>query len=628
MKPAISLSTALAIGITLLALGLRLYCLDCWGLWYDEVTGLEVVRGGPEAIFANRFGWLGNQTHANYLVLWVLTLLEDPTQTAMFVRLPSVIAGVVAVPILYLLGRDTLGRPTGLLAATLLALSLPALNYSQDARQYSTTLFLTLVAFYSLMRIRLGGWGKWWAVFAGATAANVLYSYLATTLVLPSLALVASWILWDRWRRREQLGFSWAPPVIAAAVLGIAASYSGPQALAVPSEPLDLSRTSLGDLLHVSFNVVFWLLRMGLPKDIQVQLVTYMLALGLLGLISGWRRDGVSRTVVQFASILMLLPLIEIAIAASTRMVFARYLLFVLPYFLMLVAHGAVALARLISSVPSRSWPKLSPVAVAAIGGLLIGVFAVGSLNYYNPNTFAGENTRPEFKGAASFLISKARPGDVIVVSSKPSHALTVLNFYWKGSPPVSVYDVMDPTLYSLASPRRIFVIVSTWGGLVPDRLLREEGIDLEYTFGSSTAVLTIEGNRRPTLELMQEWLEPFLKSIEEDSWSLTLRGSLYQAQSDTELAAVTYARTKNQGSTLSMWREHVATAEGFEERGDNERAWRELLIAKQNSSGEPEVHRRLAQALASKGLHGFAAQEERIAAELESIAAGAAVGR
>jgi hypothetical protein len=62
-------------------------------------------------------------------------------------KFPSLIAGVLAIPILYVLARRHTGQPIALLAGLLLALSLPAIRFSRVARVYA---LLTLVALVSM----------------------------------------------------------------------------------------------------------------------------------------------------------------------------------------------------------------------------------------------------------------------------------------------------------------------------------------------------------------------------------------------------------------------------------------------------------------------------------------------
>lgn len=68
--------------LTLGALALRLYCLDCYGLWYDEVASILIARRGPLAIFTDRFGGMLVQTPLHYLIVWLTQLPFPPERRA------------------------------------------------------------------------------------------------------------------------------------------------------------------------------------------------------------------------------------------------------------------------------------------------------------------------------------------------------------------------------------------------------------------------------------------------------------------------------------------------------------------------------------------------------------------
>jgi hypothetical protein len=165
-----------------------------------------------------------------------------------------------------------------------------------------------------------------------------------------------------------------------------------------------------------------------------------------------------------------------------------------------------------------------------------------------------------------------------------------------------------------------MFVVVNSWGWGVPDRYFRDEQIDLRYPDGTGTAVLTLDGKGNSTMKMLRTLVEPLSNALAEDNMTLAFQGGLLQQDGDTMRAAEAYAQTWNPTPASGAWREYVAASEGFRARGDVDRAWRELLVAKYYSSAEPEVHRHLARALVSRGFHELAVQEERIAAELDVL--------
>ena len=71
------------------------------------------------------------------------------------VRLPSLIAGTAVIPLIYLVGSRTIGRPAGLIAATVMALSPFMIFYSADARSYSVAIVLLLGSTLAMLSARL-----------------------------------------------------------------------------------------------------------------------------------------------------------------------------------------------------------------------------------------------------------------------------------------------------------------------------------------------------------------------------------------------------------------------------------------------------------------------------------------
>ena len=76
----------LALCILIIALLSRLYCLDCKGLWYDEVASLDVAGRGLPALLTDRFGWMSVQTPLHYFIVWLTAWPTDPANSAIFGR--------------------------------------------------------------------------------------------------------------------------------------------------------------------------------------------------------------------------------------------------------------------------------------------------------------------------------------------------------------------------------------------------------------------------------------------------------------------------------------------------------------------------------------------------------------
>jgi len=142
-----------ALGAVLaVSLGLRLWHLDDQSIWYDEGWSIHLAQLSPRQALA-LIASPGHTHPPGYYALlmgWVRIFGDS----VFAVRGFSVALGVANVVLLYLLGRDLFGKPTGLIAAALLAVSPAHIVYSQETRMYA--LLMTCVTALALCYWRLG----------------------------------------------------------------------------------------------------------------------------------------------------------------------------------------------------------------------------------------------------------------------------------------------------------------------------------------------------------------------------------------------------------------------------------------------------------------------------------------
>ena len=134
-----------------------------------------------------------------FVLAWISTKFGDPT---VWIRLPSLILGTATIPIVYLLGRETVGRGAGLLGAAVIAASPFATYYGVEARPYATLAFFVALSTLALLLAVRTGRRRWWALYAVAAAAAAHTHYTAIFV----LATQGAWSLWAcRDRLREPL---------------------------------------------------------------------------------------------------------------------------------------------------------------------------------------------------------------------------------------------------------------------------------------------------------------------------------------------------------------------------------------------------------------------------------------
>lgn len=186
----------LVAALTLAGLWLRLYALDVVGLWWDEFVTLgraswplrdmlpSLAFEGPSDVSLD-----SSPPLYHLLVHAGLALLPATDAT---VKLPSILAGTLTIPVVWLLGRRLFGTVTAMAATTLCAFSLFHIHYSREARPYALYLLFALLGLYFLSRaLAESGRRRDWAGFVLATIAMFYASYLAAATFFAEGCIVA-----------------------------------------------------------------------------------------------------------------------------------------------------------------------------------------------------------------------------------------------------------------------------------------------------------------------------------------------------------------------------------------------------------------------------------------------------
>ncbi len=190
--------------LTLLAYGLRAYHLDHFSFWLDEgLTPLRSSYSVPKILtnVVEIQGYPSSDTHPPlyYLLIHATRQLIGTSDFAF--RYPSLLFGVLLVPLLYQFGRSIRDRRTGLLAALFAALNPQQIWYAQEARMYTQVVFLMAVAAFIVWRLwqkpptSLGRWIGWLTLFSIFGLAGALTHYTAGFLLIVQ-AIILLWLLW------------------------------------------------------------------------------------------------------------------------------------------------------------------------------------------------------------------------------------------------------------------------------------------------------------------------------------------------------------------------------------------------------------------------------------------------
>jgi Dolichyl-phosphate-mannose-protein mannosyltransferase len=408
-------STLAVTGLTLVALALR------WPYFHQSLFGDELflyldVHGRSLGQVLSAVHDTEKTPPLGFLLAWVFAHGGDAT---VLVRLPSLMASLATVPLLYLLGQRTLGRPAGLVAAAWFALSPFAIFYGSEARAYALVTALVVLSSWALVGALQEHRRSWWALYAVAMAAALYTHYIALLVLLPQ----AAWALWThRDSARRQLLSAGAALLLLAPWLPsflVQARHSGGEArrlaLLAPLTVSSFFKTSALALVGHPFEPL-----RDVPGRAPLVVVFALLAGTALAVAYGsWRRVGLKKpnlaapgTLLVLLAVAPVLALTLYSLRPHTSFFVARNLSVAVPYALVLFGwllthprrRGAAALLALTA---------LACVAVGTVRALSV------------------DRQRPNARGVAHFIEKHGPSGAAVVdveypFTGPPSQAVRV----------------------------------------------------------------------------------------------------------------------------------------------------------------------------------------------------------
>jgi len=167
--------------VTAAGAGLRLYKLGDKSLWVDEAISFALASTGNEPV----------EHPPLYFRLLGLTLDLVGSEEEWALRLLSALCGILAIPLIFFLGREAGDRWTGLVAALVLAFSPYHVQISQEARKYALLCLLALLFFLlqTVARRRSGAASLLAWIVSGPVLAAAFYTHHLSVLLVPASLL-------------------------------------------------------------------------------------------------------------------------------------------------------------------------------------------------------------------------------------------------------------------------------------------------------------------------------------------------------------------------------------------------------------------------------------------------------
>jgi 4-amino-4-deoxy-L-arabinose transferase-like glycosyltransferase len=431
----------LQIGVLLLAWALLVFRLSDRSLWIDEYLSLQMTRGSTTAVIAAAAADIHPPLYFLGLSAW--TWLAGASDFSL--RLFSAASALPAVALMLPLARRWLGPSASLPAALLLALAPIFVEASRMARYYALLTTLGLLATLLLLRaLRQGAWSAWLRyALAGAALVSTLYPAAA---LLAAHGLAAA--LWPgRPARRARL-WRWLGACSLVAVSG--AVLYGPTLLVRLAEMrqsggADLARSGLGLALGLAMTgYTFSVGETIFPWSAAAWLGLAAVA-ALVIAAAATRRPAVWLALAVLAASAVATALVTTFVSVNTPFLNVPIrVLYALPFFLLVLAAGWVAL--------HRRWLRF-----AAVGGLCL-VWGVGLSNIYRGQQYLNPIYLTPARDAARHLAQAADPAALVLLETD-----SVVGYYLAQLPAApQQMPTDDPAAVALAlagRPRQVWLV-------------------------------------------------------------------------------------------------------------------------------------------------------------------------
>jgi mannosyltransferase len=400
----------LLVGICLLALVLRLWGIGQRSLWLDELSALAATAIELQD-FLVALSVDANMTLYYWLLFVWLQIVGVGSEEALL-RLPSAVAGVAAIPLIYVLGRRLHSRAAGVAAAALLAVNGFHVIMSQEARSYALLGTLTILSYLALDGALESGRRRDWVLHGVATALSFYcHSFTIFTVVAQGVFVVS---------RRSR-----------AALLGLIGSGILMALLLAQLVPFLIRQSSGAKLSR--------LLPPGVEDGLNLLVafsggshgaVAAYLALAALGaFVAGPGTRGRAYRNWMVLTWLLVPVALALAISVVQPILQIRYLFAILPALTLVAGIGLAGLPR---PAGMATFAVIAALSLISIQAQLKGL---------------GVRGNDDWRQAVSHALSNAQPGDGwIFVSKKGQSGFEYYaHWHWGRNPAAPYTDILEP---------------------------------------------------------------------------------------------------------------------------------------------------------------------------------------
>lgn len=322
--------------ITLVAALIRLVTLGHKSLWLDEAVIWQIASNPlAEAIAQNA---ARNSAPPLFITLLKGVMLFGDSE--FILRLLPAVAGIAAIPAMYVLARQFLERGPSYFTTALVAVALTTVNYSQQLREYSLTVLWTLLLLLCFYLFLKSPTWRNWAYVTVMIVVSIFTQYgMALLIVALNVVWAIEWFLSPtrKWADMVKWGFAQSIGILAAAAVYFL-GLQGQMSIILGSGYLqegywDGTRGGL-------FNLTVWgtwklLTRTYTMPEQSMLLFLGLLTIGLWGVWKSKQRRQLLLLIITPIAIVFVLAMVRLYPYDGNRQV-----IFLIPMLYILAGHG------------------------------------------------------------------------------------------------------------------------------------------------------------------------------------------------------------------------------------------------------------------------------------------------
>jgi len=398
-----------------LALALRTYKITSVPSVVDEAATLgKYVRMSLFDIFTT--------IHSNnHPLASALAHLFSPQADNLFLmRWPMILLGMVSLPFVYRLGREMFGYKVGILALFLVAVSPLHFGYSVIVRGYIGLMCLTTLSHYFLWRAwRYNHW-RAWLLFVVSNIAIIYFHLFSGALALVmQLGLFGLGALWPYLqqskphRSQRPVRFMFRNLAIATLLLltvHVPMIYLRTKYVLAEggwSNDFEVWRDGVFSWSEDSYPIITFIRLMALVSPVGWVAYLYLFFL-IIGLAHLGRKNRLLVAIWFIAPFIMIW--VALQILSENFYAYVRFLIYLLPSYLILVALGMVRTLSFISSRMTTDKQQMTNrliMASSGVGLLLLVAFSTQG--------YIGASTHSDWAALAHRLAAELQPQDIVI---------------------------------------------------------------------------------------------------------------------------------------------------------------------------------------------------------------------